>query len=123
MVIKIWHNSDILVIYANQEQHKTVDIVRQLDYTLPSDVQVVVVENPALLESQFGIVPDNYIWTVRFISKHRPAVGELDNQSQTKEAAFYKFNAADQVWRKVALKIILEQVSGETIKAALHAQT
>lgn len=55
------------MIHANQDEQKTVGVVRQLDAILPKDIHIVVVEHPSLLESQFGVVADNYVWTVRYL--------------------------------------------------------
>lgn len=99
---QFWRDSDTLILHASQDDSKTISVVRQLDQSLPSDVQVVVVQQASLLESQFGIVPDNYVWTVRFLSKSEPQVADDRNgQKEEKKPAYYKFDAEGQVWRKV----------------------
>jgi len=68
-----WDGMDLLVLHSNQMNSQTLDLVRQLDKSLPHNVCILYLNNPSLL-SNFGIVPENYIWTVRFLRRTRESL-------------------------------------------------
>ena len=85
----------MLVIHTNQEESKSINIVRRLDTILPNDVHILLIDNPNMLQSEFGIVPDNYIATVRFLKK--------ENSSPNQSYNHFSFDTTTKAWIKVLL--------------------
>lgn len=98
-----WDEKDVLVIHSSKQSQgssEVTDLVRQLEKSLPEDIQIVVVDSPGLL-AEFGIIPENYLWTIRYLRRVK--------QQTSQDITVYRHDPTSNKWIEVACHFTIRE--------------
>lgn len=89
-----FQNKDLIVL----EGQEALEIARELETTLGEDVELVVIKNRRILETEFGLIPDNPIFTGRYLQRTQPTLSG--------KFAYLEYDSLSKTWKEVVFFVI-----------------
>lgn len=84
-----FQNKDLIVL----EGQDALEIARELEPTLADGIELVVVKNRRILEAEFGLIPDNPIFTARYMQQTQPTLSG--------KFAYLEYDSSSKSWKEV----------------------